>query len=314
MRTFPKLSLSALLLCSMASLANPPVSDKLQHNLQIMRDVMQKALTQQQSTALSRVELSYLAGHGVLFRTSLQTGQHWIFDSADGNHLLPPLPPLPPLEVTAIQQELHTAAQSAISDDELDPAELTALAQQAGQATEQLVAQWQEQQEAWHEQQQELRQQNRQLARELREVQREKRDLEFSRQVGDQTGDLAKKLSELTNKEQQLQRQLSSAEQQYSDAQAQWQQKRQAQQQQAQQQQNELISKLGYRFASTLCDYGGSLRELKAQEFVGLQLDTRNRQQSGDVYWLYSKSDINQCISGNINAESLLKKARHYRH
>lgn len=304
MKTLSTMGLSLLLAISTASLANTPVNEKLRNNLEIMRDILQKSLDQQEHTAnLGRVELSYLAGQGVLFRTQSGGGYSFVFDMDNGNVPLPPLPPMPDMAA------LQSAVKTGMADQKLDETEIEAIQQQAEQAVELLM----EQQETLREQNRELRDQTRDLARELRDVQREKRDLEFSQKVGSKDTNLQKRLNELTAKEQELQQKVTKLEQQYAQAEQALQKKRQEQHKMAQQKQNELIARIGYSFASTLCDYGASLRELKEQEFVGLQLEMPGSRKQGDIYWLLSKAEVNQCISGKINAEALLKKARYYR-
>lgn len=309
MTTLSKAGLALLLAVSTASLANTAVNEKLRNNLEIMRDIMQKSLDQQEHTAnLGRVELSYLAGHGVLFRTQSGGGYSFVFDMDNGNLPLPPLPPMPDVaELSKIAKAAAASVGSAVPA--LDEAQIEAIQQQAEHAAELL----QEQQETLRDQNRELRDQTRDMARELRDVQREKRDLEFSQKVGSKDADLQKRLTELTAKEQELQQKVAGLEQQYNKAEQALQQKRQQQQKLAQQKQNELIARIGYSFATTLCDYGASLRELKEQEFVGLQLEMPGSRKQGDIYWMFSKADVNQCISGKITAEALLKKARYYR-
>lgn len=311
MKTLSTLGLALLLTVSTTSLANTPVNEKLRNNLEIMRDILQKSLDQQEHTAnLGRVELSYLAGQGVLFRTQSGGGYSFVFDMDNGNLPLPPLPPMPELgSLQNVAKAAGAAAKAGIATQVLDETEIEEIQQQAEQAVELLH----EQQETLREQNRELRDQSRDLARELRDVQREKRDVEFSQKVGSKDADLQKRLSELTAKEQQLQQKVSALQQQYAQAEQALQQKRQEQQKLAQQKQNELIARIGYSFATTLCDYGASLRELKEQEFVGLQLEMPGSRKQGDIYWLLSKAEVNQCISGKINAEALLKKARYYR-
>ena len=304
MQTLSTLGLALLLTVSTTSLANTPVNEKLRNNLEIMRDILQKSLDQQEHTAnLGRVELSYLAGQGVLFRTQSGGGYSFVFDMDNGNVPLPPLSPMPDMAA------LQSAVKTGMADQKLDETEIEAFQQQAEQAVELLM----EQQETLREQNRELRDQTRDLARELRDVQREKRDLEFSQKVGSKDTNLQKRLNELTAKEQELQQKVTKLEQQYAQAEQALQKKRQEQHKMAQQKQNELIARIGYSFASTLCDYGASLRELKEQEFVGLQLEMPGSRKQGDIYWLLSKAEVNQCISGKINAEALLKKARYYR-
>jgi len=306
-RKMPTRLVALMLLLSGASQANIQVSDKLQQNLEIMRDIMQKSLQQQENTAdFSRIETSYLAGQGVLFRTQLGGGYGHFFSMPGAP--VAPLPPLPDFSsIKAHAAEIATAARTGAAVDE---DRIQEIAEQAQQAAEQMM----EQQERMRDQNRELRDQRRDMERELRDVQREKRDLEFSQKVGSKDNKLQQRLAELTSQEQQLQGKVSALQQQYANAEAELQKQRQEQQKIASQKQNELISRLGYHFASNLCDYGASLRELKDNEFIALQLQNRGGRQNTDVYWMVKKADVNQCVSGKINAEALLKKASYYRY
>lgn len=305
-----RLTALVVLLCSSASQANVQISDKLKQNLEIMRDIMQKSLEQQENTAdLGRIETSYLAGQGVLFRSQLGGGFGHFF-AMSGVPVAPvaPLPPLP--DMSAIKAQAAAMAQSAVAGTPIDEDRMQELAEQAEQAAEQMM----EQQERLRDQNRELRDQRRDLERELRDVQREKRDLEFSQKVGNKDVKQQERLNELTKQEQQLQTKVTALQQQYAAAEAALQKQRQEQQKLAAQKQTELIARVGYHFATSLCDYGASLRELKENEFISLQLQSRGGRGSSDVYWVLKKSDVNQCVTGKINAEGLLKKASYYRY
>ena len=93
-----------------------------------------------------------------------------------------------------------------------------------------------------------------------------------------------------------------------------YQKKRAEQAKIAAEKQKELIAVISVNFANTLCDYGASLRELKDNEFVSLQLSNSRGRDQQDIYWVFKKSDINQCVTGKLTAESLLKKADYYQY
>ena len=81
-----------------------------------------------------------------------------------------------------------------------------------------------------------------------------------------------------------------------------YQKKRAEQAKIAAEKQKELIATISVNFATTLCDYGASLRELKDNEFVSLQLSNSHGRNSQDIYWVFKKSDINQCVTGKLNS------------
>lgn len=310
MKLISYVAAAVLLSLSTGSHAATQVSDKLKQNLEIMRDILQKSMQQQgRSSGIGRIDLSYLAGQGVLFQTRTSGGFGRFFAVAP----VAPLPPIPPVSVAdlaAVADQANAAAQAAFAGLPVDEDQLQEFEEQAELAAEQMM----EQHERLRDQSRELREQKRDLERDLRDVQREKRDVEFSGKVGKLDAEQQKQLQQLTSKEAALAKQVKDMQQKYDAAEQEMVKKRQEQAKIAQQKQTELIAQVGSKFAATLCDYGASLRELKDNEFVSLQLSTDGGRDSRDIYWVFKKADINQCISGKLGAESLLKKADYYQY
>jgi len=308
MKLIPSVAAAVLLTMSTGSHAATQVSDKLKQNLEIMRDILQKSMEQSDRAAgIGRIDLSYLAGQGVLFQTRTSSGFGHFFAVAP----IAPVPPVAPVapishpDLESFSETARAAAGGMVSEEQLQE-----LQEQAELAAEQMM----EQHERMRDQSRELREQKRDAERDLRDIQREKRDIEFSGKVGKLDAEQQKQLQQLTAKETELAVKVKQMQQKYDAAEQDMLKKRQEQAKIAQQKQTELIAQVGSKFAATLCDYGASLRELKDSEFVSLQLSTDGGRQNRDIYWVFKKTDINQCISGKLGAESLLKKADYYQY
>ncbi len=310
MKLISSVAAAVLLTLSTGGHAATQVSDKMKQNLEIMRDILQKSMEQPgRSAGVGRIDLSYLAGQGVLFQTRTSGGFGRFFAVAPVAPI-PPVAPISPADLSAVVDQANAVAQAAFAGHPVDEDQLQEFQEQAELAAEQMM----EQHERMRDQSRELREQKRDLERDLRDVQREKRDVEFSGKVGKLDAEQQKQLQQLSAKETELAKRVKDMQQKYDAAEQELLKKRQEQAKIAQQKQTELIAQVGSKFAATLCDYGASLRELKDNEFVSLQLSTEGGRDSRDIYWVFKKSDINQCISGKMGAEALLKKADYYQY
>ncbi len=292
------------------ALAADAVSPKLRQNLEIMQDILQKSLEQGRESAIGRIEHSYVAGQGVLFQTSSNRGFGHFFPVAP----LAPMAPIAgvnPAEMAELAQHAENVAVDVQMNMQWDEEAFADMSEQAEAAAEAAAEAVSEQQEQMRDQLRNLREQKRDLERDLRDVEREKRDIEFTQKVGKLDAEQQKSLKALNEKQASLQKQVDEMQKKYAAQEQEVQKKRLEQQKIAEQKHQELVARVGSNFASTLCDYGASLRELKDSEFVSLQLSTRGRN-SQDIYWVFKKTDINQCVSGKINASALLKKANYY--
>lgn len=318
-KTLVKPHLTLLTLCLLSSWqqahAAEAVSPKLRQNLEIMQDILQKSLEQGRGSAIGRIEHSYVAGQGVLFQTSSNRGFGHFFPVAP----LAPLAPMAPIagvnaaEMAELAQNAEDIAVDVQMNMQWDEEAFADMSEQAEAAAEAAAEAFSEQQEQMRDQLRDLREQKRDLERDLRDVEREKRDIEFSQKVGKLDAEQQKSLKALNERHSTLQKQVSEMQKKYAAQEQEVQKKRAEQQKIAEQKQQELVARVGTNFASTLCDYGASLRELKDSEFVSLQLSTHGRD-SQDIYWVFKKTDINQCVSGKINASALLKKANYYQY
>lgn len=307
-----KPSLTVLAICLFGGLHNAQAADavspKLRQNLEIMQDILQKSLEQGRESAIGRIEHSYVAGQGVLFQTSSNRGFEHFFPVAP----IAPMAPLAGVNAAEMAEFAQNAADLAVDvqmNVQFDEEAFADMSEQAEAAAEAMS----EQQEQMRDQLRDLREQKRDLERELRDVERDKRDIEFSQKVGKLDTDQQKSLKALNERHATLKKQVDEMQKKYAVQEQEVQKKRIEQQKIAEQRQQELVARVGTNFAATLCDYGASLRELKDSEFVSLQLSTHGRDRQ-DIYWVFKKTDINQCVSGKMNASALLKKANYYQY
>lgn len=306
MKIFSKVSLLAGLIIASNGFAATEVNAKLGQNLKIMQDILQSSLGGEDHSSIGRIQHSYLMGQGVAFRVDSNSG--WL-----RHFVMPPVPPVPTMTHTAagttvvvstnVDNPVSTSNSFSFSFDEEAMEEMA-------EAAEALAEQQQDQSEKLRD----LREERRDIERDLRDYEREKRDIEFSSKVGKLDDEQQKKLKELSQKSEQLKNQLAQLQKTLTVQEQEYNKKRAEQQKLAAQRQAELVAKVGQVFSNTLCDYGASLRDLKEQEFVSFQLSLSGRNNAKDHYWVVKKADINQCVTGKIDAQSLLKKASYYQY
>ncbi|CAI3792574.1 hypothetical protein [Rheinheimera sp. MM224] len=308
MKMFSKVSLLAGLIIASNSFAATEVNAKLGQNLKIMQDILQSSLGGEEHSSIGRIQHSYLFGQGVAFRVDSNSG--WL-----RHFVMPPMPPMPamaPAPGSGVAVAANVANSISISENgnsfsfSFDEEAMEEMAE----AAEAMAEQQQDQSEKLRD----LREERRDIERDLRDYEREKRDIEFSAKVSKLDSDQQKKLTEINQKSEQLKTQLAQLQKNLTEQELEYNKKRAEQQKLAAQRQTELVAKVGQVFSNTLCDYGASLRDLKEQEFVSFQLSLSGRDNAKDHYWVVKKSDINQCVTGKIDAPALLKKASYYQY
>ncbi len=309
MKMFSKVSLLAGLIIASNSFAATEVNAKLGQNLKIMQDILQSSLGGEEHSSIGRIQHSYLIGQGVAFRVDSNGG--WL-----RHFVMPPMPPMPAMAPAAPGAAVAVSANVAnsISISENGNSFSFSFDEEAIEEMAEAAEAMAEQQQDQSEKLRDLREERRDIERDLRDYEREKRDIEFSSKVSKLDADQQKKLKEVNQKSEQLKTQLAQLQKNLTEQELEYNKKRAEQQKLAAQRQTELVAKVGQVFSNTLCDYGASLRDLKEQEFVSFQLSLSGRDNAKDHYWVVKKSDINQCVTGKIDAPALLKKASYYQY
>jgi hypothetical protein len=306
MKIFSKVSLLAGLIIASNSFAATEVNAKLGQNLKIMQDILQSSLGGEEHSSIGRIQHSYLIGQGVAFRVDSNSG--WL-----RHFVMPPMPPMPPAapgSSVAVSTNVANAISVTGNGSSFSFSFDEEAIEEMAEAAEAMAEQQQDQSEKLRD----LREERRDIERDLRDYEREKRDIEFSSKVSKLDADQQKKLKEINQKSEQLKSQLTQLQKNLTEQEQEYNKKRAEQQKLAAQRQTELVAKVGQVFSNTLCDYGASLRDLKEQEFVSFQLSLSGRNNAKDHYWVVKKSDINQCVTGKIDAPALLKKASYYQY
>lgn len=309
MKMFSKVSLLAGLIIASNSFAATEVNAKLGQNLKIMQDILQSSLGGEEHSSIGRIQHSYLFGQGVAFRVDSNSG--WL-----RHFVMPPMPPMPAMAPAAPGSAVAVAANVAnsISISENGNSFSFSFDEEAMEEMAEAAEAMAEQQQDQSEKLRDLREERRDIERDLRDYEREKRDIEFSSKVSKLTAEQQKELKEINQKSEQLKTQLAQLQKSLTEQEQEYNKKRAEQQKLAAQRQTELVAKVGQVFSNTLCDYGASLRDLKEQEFVSFQLSLSGRGNAKDHYWVVKKSEINQCVTGKIDAPALLKKASYYQY
>lgn len=309
MKMFSKVSLLAGLIIATNSFAATEVNAKLGQNLKIMQDILQSSLGGDDHSSIGRIQHSYLIGQGVAFRVDSNSG--WL-----RHFVMPPMPPMPAMAPAAPGSAVAVSANVAnsINISENGNSFSFSFDEEAMEEMAEAAEAMAEQQQDQNEKLRDLREERRDIERDLRDYEREKRDIEFSSKVSKLDTDQQKKLTELNKKSEQLKIKLTELQKTLAVQEQEYNKKRAEQQKLAAQRQTELVAKVGQVFSNTLCDYGASLRDLKEQEFVSFQLNLSGRDNAKDHYWVVKKSDINQCVTGKIDAPALLKKASYYQY
>lgn len=309
MKMFSKVSLLAGLIIASNSFAATEVNAKLGQNLKIMQDILQSSLGGEEHSSIGRIQHSYLIGQGVAFRVDSNSG--WL-----RHFVMPPMPPMPAMAPAAPGSgvAVSTNVANAISVTGNGSSFSFSFDEEAIEEMAEAAEAMAEQQQDQSEKLRDLREERRDIERDLRDYEREKRDIEFSSKVSKLDADQQKKLKEINQKSEQLKSQLTQLQKNLTEQEQEYNKKRAEQQKLAAQRQTELVAKVGQVFSNTLCDYGASLRDLKEQEFVSFQLSLSGRNNAKDHYWVVKKADINQCVTGKIDAPALLKKANYYQY
>lgn len=306
MKVFSKISLLTAVIIASAGVGATEVNGRLGQNLKIMQDILQTSLGGEEHSSIGRIQHSYLLGQGVAFRVDSNSG--WL-----RHFVMPPMPPIAPaapgttvMVSTNVQNPINVSGNGSNFSFSFDEEAIEEMAEAAEAMAEQQMDQ--------SEKLRDLREERRDIERDLRDYEREKRDIEFSSKVSKLTTEQQKELTVINQKAEQLKNQLTQLQKTLTEQEQEYNKKRAEQQKLAAQRQTELVTKVGQVFSGTLCDYGASLRDLKEQEFISFQLSLSGREQAKDHYWVVKKADINQCVTGKIDAAALLKKASYYQY
>lgn len=305
MRTFMALSAVALALAtSCVAHADQTQRSELRKQLEIMNSIFSTALEQETKSdrrhVISRDRLSYnyLAGQGVVYRTRIG-GNRIMFFGSDV-----PLPPMPPEVVTlagvdSIEIEMAVAEGLAAAEEALEGLEIvTEDVETDGEGNIRVIRR--------------VTDEVRENAEEMRELRRRVRDLELAQRSAEGADGEA-----ITKELEQARQELKETEQALETARAEIAEARQEVRKKVEVRKAERAEMLQARLASfeqtmasTLCDYGRTLRALPESEHVTFVLEGAGQEDKGgkDKIYIFSKRQLEQCESPS----DLLSKATTY--
>ncbi|GAA0855831.1 hypothetical protein [Aliiglaciecola litoralis] len=276
----------------------------LSSELEIMTNIMRTALSQgsdQNAYKVRRLEVTYLAGQGVVFDVDTSSGGRQVFFEFSDMHefRVPPIPPIP--AIAGEEQEFIFEFSDEDWQDTVEDA-----VEQAHEAMEEA-----------RERLRDLRHRDRDFAFQLRDAQRQLRDLEFELRTADK-----ERATELKNQQKQLEKDIAKLKSQQAEVEKTAQKLEQQQKQKAakkrqiqQQQHSAFISQFETNVSNTLCKYGNGLAALDSDEHVSFilanfaQTDRSNKQ---DKIYVFQNKDIQSCVKGKFSAKQLLEKSVNY--
>ncbi len=307
MRTLMTLSAVALALTtSTIAHADQQQRSDLRKQLEIMNSIFSTALAQEQENtsershwvSRDRLNYNYLAGQGVVYRTRVGGNRIMFF----GNEV--PMPPVPP-EFTE-----HTGMESV--EIELAVAEGLAAASEAltelGFATEEIEDDGEGNIRVIRTYTDEVRE----SAGDVRELRRRVRDLELAQRSADgaEAEAIEKELAQARQDLEETQQALEVARAEIHEARQQVHKKVEVRKAERAEKLQQHLASFEQTMASTLCDYGRTLRALPENEHVTFVLEGAGEEQQGgkDKIYIFSKRQLENCESPS----DLLTKANTY--
>ncbi|KFZ30392.1 hypothetical protein IDSA_10010 [Pseudidiomarina salinarum] len=292
--------------------------NELRQQLEVMASIFNTTLRQERHNDRSlwrsagKLDYSYLAGQGVVFRTRLAGGGRMIM----GNAPMPPMPPMP--DEPEIEIEIL----------EGDSPDVHRVIRRVGEAIEDIYEVHIEESmgvtesvnfisaDTFTEEQLEAIETLREEARETRELQRRVRDLEYAKRNAEGKGD-KKVEKELKQAEEALAKnreKLDKAREKVQKVRKDVQLKAEVRRAERMEQRNQQIAQFEQTMAQTLCDYGNTLRALPGNESITLIIEGAGDPEVGrnsDKIHIFSKQAVTNC-SGNNGPLDLLRNATTY--
>ncbi|WP_417680706.1 hypothetical protein [Pseudidiomarina aquimaris] len=305
MRTLMALSAVALALTtSSVAHADQAQRSELRKQLEIMNSIFSTALEQESKSdqrrvfSRDRLNYNYLAGQGVVYRTRIGGNRIMFF----GGEV--PIPPMPPEVVSlagvdSVEIELAVAEGLAAAEEALEGLEIvTEDIEDDGEGNIRVIRH--------------VTDKVRENAGEMRELRRRVRDLELAQRSADGAeGDaIAKELEQARQELESTQQALETARAEIAEARQEVRKKVEIRKAERSEQLQQQLASFEQTMASTLCDYGRTLRALPDAENVTFVLEGAGQEEQGgkDKIYIFSKRQLENCESPS----DLLTKATTY--
>ncbi|WP_371377316.1 hypothetical protein [Thalassotalea aquiviva] len=248
------------------------------------------------SLKIHHVDQFYLAGQGAVFNLRTGAGPRLAHSEEALIELVPPTAPIAPVIIDSNYGDNFEVIIEHSIEEANSALEL---------AKEQLRLK--------SDQSRELREQHRQLSYELRDLERAKRDLNYQKlHSQDKDKDVIEQdLAKLELREATLEKNRE----QLKEKKAALRKQLRTEQQEKFQRHQELLQQLEVNVTQSLCDYGGGLKALPADEHVTIVFTNsgvRTRTGIKDKVMVFKKKDIRECALENIKADTLLSRATRY--
>ncbi|WP_258241074.1 hypothetical protein [Pseudidiomarina homiensis] len=304
MRTLMAISAVALALTtSTVAHADEKQRNELRKQLEIMNSIFSTALEQEsksdQRHVISRDRLSYnyLAGQGVVYRTRIGGNRIMFFG---GEVPIPPMPDMPHIEgIDSVEIELAVTEGLAAASEALEGLEIvTEDIEGDGEGNIRIIRT--------------VTDEVRESAGDMRELRRRVRDLELAKRSaeGAESEAIEKELAQARVELEETQQALETARAEIAEARQQVRKKVEVRKAERAELLQKQLASFEQTMASTLCDYGRTLRALPASENVTFVLEGAGQAEQGgdDKIYIFSKGQLDKCESPS----DLLTKATTY--
>lgn len=304
MRTLMAISAVALALTtSSVAHADQQQRNELRKQLEIMNSIFSTALAQENKSdnrhvfSRGRLNYDYLSGQGVVYRTRIGGNRIMFFG---GEVPIPPMPDVPHIEgIDSVEIELAMTEGLAAASEALEGLEIvTEDIEGDGEGNIRIIRT--------------VTDEVRESAAEMRELRRRVRDLELAKRSaeGKEGEAITKELEQARAELEETQQALELARAEIAEARQQVRKKVEVRKAERAEQVQKQLADFEQTMASTLCDYGRTLRALPASEHVTFVVEGVGREEQGgqDKIYIFSKRQLDNCESPS----DLLTKATTY--
>lgn len=274
---------------------------ELTDELEIMTSILQTSLRQNDKGSAIRtrsIEVTYLANQGVVFDISTTRGSsHFNFDFSS----MPMVPPVPPVPVNGSEREwiveFENQDWSEIAHEAMD---------HAHDAMEKV-----------REQLRDLNDKSRDYNWQVRDYERKRRDLEFEMRSADnqRKKEIQTDLKDLEGQIKSVELKQKEAQQFASNLEKQQKQKADEKAKAMNAQIKQFVVNFENNVSSALCKYGAGIKALDINENVSFVLSNFGDNLRGsrqDRIYVFSHSDVQDCVKDKVDANKLLTKAEIY--
>ncbi|MFC3033541.1 hypothetical protein ACFOEE_13520 [Pseudoalteromonas fenneropenaei] len=268
--------------------------EQMSRDVGIFENVLESSLRHDTGKSVKQINGYYLQNQGVVFELSVRSSSKTWFSAFKHSNDVTNFIQVDPENFEVISEQFSEFGEGfAEASREAYRAALDAVREKAEQVRE-------------------VAEQEREVQRDIRDLEREKRDLSFNQrlQEKDQQAELQNRIKELEAKITQLQSQQKALNGEQQSIRKRLEEQKAMQEKQQQAAQQAIQSTLDKVLSQSLCDYGAGLKSLPKDQYISFVI--RGVIDDKRVVQVYSKEDVQDCVSGKLKAEQLLAKAQNY--